>query len=105
MAKQPKRRIHHGPVKIGPRPPRSALPYPVAPTYVGYDQLPDFGIPKFTRVHLGRMMAAGLFPAAFQLSPNRIAWRLTEVQQWLANRPVARSVKGARRRAARGDAP
>jgi hypothetical protein len=102
MAKQLKRkRSHHGPSETGPRPPRSALPYPVAPTYVGYDQLANFGIPRFTRVHLGRMMAAGLFPVAFQLSPNRIAWRLTEVQEWLASRPVARSVKGVRRRAAR----
>jgi hypothetical protein len=96
-----KPRKHHGPAETGPRPPRSALSYPVAPTCVAYEQLPNFGVPRFTRVHLGRLMAEGSFPAAFQLSPNRIGWRLTEVQQWLANRPVARSVKGARRRAAR----
>jgi hypothetical protein len=98
MGKKLKRkRSHHGPAETGPRRPRSALPYPGAAIYVSYVDLPNHGVPRYTRVHLGRMMAAGLFPPAYQLSPNRIGWLLSDLETWKQNRPLARvlAVKGA----------
>ena len=62
--------------------------------FVTYDELPSHGVP-YTRVHLNRLMRKGLFPIAVQLSPNRIAWRVSDVEQWKANRPPARAVEAA----------
>ena len=90
MAKIVKRRSHHGPAETGPRLPRTALPYPGATVYVSYAELPNHGVPRYTRVHLGRMMSAGLFPPAYQLSPNRIGWLLSDLETWKQNRPLAR---------------
>jgi Prophage CP4-57 regulatory protein (AlpA) len=60
--------------------------------FVAYPDLPKHGIPPYCRVHLGRMMRAGQFPAAVQISANRIAWRANELAEWVASRPVARAV-------------
>jgi Prophage CP4-57 regulatory protein (AlpA) len=57
--------------------------------FITYDQLPDYGIPKYSRVHIRRLMARGLFPRPVMLSPNRIAWRKSEVAAWKASRPIA----------------
>jgi predicted DNA-binding transcriptional regulator AlpA len=54
--------------------------------YLRYDDLRALGI-KYSRVHLRRLMAAGRFPAAVQLSPNRIAWRQGDIVAWDASRP------------------
>jgi predicted DNA-binding transcriptional regulator AlpA len=55
--------------------------------FVSYEDLsPKHGI-DFTRVHLRRLMAKGQFPPAYQLSPNRVAWKLSELKVWKANRP------------------
>ena len=62
----------------------------VSDVFIPYDRLLDHGVP-YTRVHLNRLMRKGLFPVAVQLSPNRIAWRLADVEQWKASRPPARS--------------
>jgi predicted DNA-binding transcriptional regulator AlpA len=42
------------------------------------------------------MMRCGRFPAAVQLSPNRIAWRLSDLERWKEALPAARSVQQAR---------
>ncbi len=57
--------------------------------FITYDQLPDYGIPKYSRVHIRRLMARGLFPLPVMLSPNRIAWRQSDLAAWKASRPVA----------------
>ena len=54
--------------------------------FVAYQQLPEHGIPKYSRVHLRRLMARGLFPRAVYLTPNRCAWRLSDLVQWKASR-------------------
>jgi hypothetical protein len=60
--------------------------------YVPFPRLkPDYGIP-YTRVHLHRMMQRGQFPLAVQLSPNRIAWRPSDLDRWSASRPTAQSL-------------
>jgi hypothetical protein len=62
--------------------------------FVPYPHLRDHGI-HYTRVHLSRLVRAGLFPAPHQLSPNRIAWVLgpaddrNTIEHWLATRPIA----------------
>jgi hypothetical protein len=95
MGKKLKRkRSHHGPAETGPRP-RAALPHG-AIIYISYDELRDHGVP-WTRVHLNRLIEQGLFPAPHQLSTNRIAWTLDDLERWKASRPLARvpGVKGA----------
>ena len=57
--------------------------------FITYEELRSHGVP-YTRVHLNRLMHKGLFPVAVRLSPNRIAWRVADIEQWKANRPPAR---------------
>jgi prophage regulatory protein len=59
-------------------------------SFVPYSALRSHGI-FYTRVHLNRLMKAGTFPAAVQLSPNRVAWRLSEIESWKTSRPPARN--------------
>jgi predicted DNA-binding transcriptional regulator AlpA len=60
--------------------------------FVKYPELPDYGIPKYSRKHLLDMQRRGQFPRAVQLSPNRIGWRASELARWVASRPTARAV-------------
>lgn len=52
---------------------------------VSYAGLRALGV-RYSRVHLRRLTAKGRFPAPIQLSDNRIAWRLTDLERWLASR-------------------
>jgi predicted DNA-binding transcriptional regulator AlpA len=54
--------------------------------FVTYPDLTQHGIPKYSRVHLRRLMARGLFPQACYLSPNRVAWRISELNAWKSSR-------------------
>jgi predicted DNA-binding transcriptional regulator AlpA len=47
----------------------------------------------FSRKHLIDMMRRGQWPKALQVSPNRIAWRLSDLEAWKSNRPIARSLR------------
>ena len=62
---------------------------PVTDVFISYDELPQQGIPKYSRVHIRRMIARGVFPAAIQLSPNRVGWRLSDIVAWKRSRPTA----------------
>jgi prophage regulatory protein len=53
---------------------------------ITFDQLRDRGVP-YSRDHLRRLTKAGKFPAPFQLSVGRIAWREADVDQWIESRP------------------
>jgi hypothetical protein len=57
--------------------------------FITYDQLPKYGVPNYSRVHTRRLIARGLFPRPVMLSPNRIAWRLSDLEAWKASRPTA----------------
>jgi predicted DNA-binding transcriptional regulator AlpA len=59
--------------------------------FITYPELPDHGVPAFTRKHLIDMQRRGQFPRARQLSPNRIAWLADEITEWVASRPVAKT--------------
>lgn len=43
------------------------------------------GIP-YTPQHIARLEAAGRFPKRIQLGQNRVAWVLSEVDAWIAER-------------------
>lgn len=57
-------------------------------TFVLYAQLGDVGLPRYSRVYLRKMIARGQFPAPVQLSKRRIAWRLSDLEDWKRSRPV-----------------
>jgi hypothetical protein len=66
-------------------PPRSADDE----VFITYCQLPEHGVPIYSRVHTRRLIARGLFPRPVMLSPNRIAWRKSDLAAWKASRPKA----------------
>lgn len=37
-----------------------------------------------------RLMALNLFPSAIRLGPRAVGWRLTDIDQWLQERPDTR---------------
>ena len=68
----------------------------------------------YSRVHIGRLEHAGQFPLRLQIGPGRVAWRLTEIEDWLASRgrgaltgygAAAAHVAYSRARAAERDLP
>lgn len=50
---------------------------------------------RSTRIYLWRLMRRGAFPAARQVSSNRIAWDRTEVEAWQASRPPVSYARGS----------
>jgi predicted DNA-binding transcriptional regulator AlpA len=63
--------------------------------FVTYHELPNYGIPQYSRKHLLDLMKRNQFPAAVQLSANRVAWRVSSLREWIASRPTARAVADA----------
>lgn len=63
--------------------------------YVSFARLPEYGV-RYCRVHLRRLIARKKFPAPYRLSDHRIAWRLSEISDWLASRPRAGEVRDDR---------
>lgn len=50
-------------------------------------QLPDYGIP-YVLNHVRRLWKRGDFPVPLQISPHRIAWRVSDIKAWIdARRP------------------
>ena len=49
----------------------------------------------FKRVTLRRMQRRGVFPKQVKLTGNRVAWRRSEIEAWLANLQVSSSVQRA----------
>jgi prophage regulatory protein len=47
------------------------------------------GIP-YTPQHIARLEAAGQFPKRIKLGQNRVAWILSEVEEWLDQRIAKR---------------
>ena len=68
-------------------PNQGATRSPETEIFVAYGTLRQHGI-VYTRVHLRRLISRGLFPTPVYLSPNRIAWRLSDLAIWKATRPV-----------------
>src|SRR5262249_24359019 len=64
--------------------PEQAEP-PLDDVFIPFRRLPDHGV-AYSRAHLRRLIAGGLFPRPVMLSPNRIAWRRSDVLAWKASR-------------------
>ena len=47
-------------------------------------------IVPFPRVHLGRLEKAGRFPRRLKIGERRVAWRLSDVLQWIEDRAEER---------------
>ena len=45
----------------------------------------------YTPQHILRLEKRGLFPRRVQIGANRVAWLLSEVEQWIANRVASRN--------------
>ena len=73
------------PVLVGDEDAQLELPGINPDRFVRYPQLKDYGIP-FSRTHLADLEARGLFPSRVRLSANVIAWRLSEIIEWMHRR-------------------
>jgi predicted DNA-binding transcriptional regulator AlpA len=60
--------------------------------FVIYDELREFGIP-FSRKHILDLMRRSQFPAARQISANRVAWVRAEIEAYVITRPIARAAQ------------
>jgi predicted DNA-binding transcriptional regulator AlpA len=58
--------------------------------YVQFEKLQEYGV-HLQRRQLDRLTKRGQFPPKYQLSANRVGYLLTDVQRWVATRPLARS--------------
>jgi predicted DNA-binding transcriptional regulator AlpA len=63
--------------------------------FVNYRYLEDEGIMP-NRMTLARSIEQLCFPRPVELGKNRIAWRLEEVEAWLASRPRRMPKTGAK---------
>jgi predicted DNA-binding transcriptional regulator AlpA len=67
--------------------------------FVAYRELTGLGFVNpstgkaFSRKHLLDMMKWGQWPQAIQISPNRIAWKLSDLTKHHASLPVAWSMR------------
>jgi predicted DNA-binding transcriptional regulator AlpA len=53
--------------------------------YLRYDELKLHGI-GFSRQHLANLEVRGLFPRRFKLSDRAVAWKLSEIRDWINSR-------------------
>lgn len=70
------------------------MPTKAPEVFVPYSELSRYGI-RYSRIHITAMVKAGAFPAPRQMSPNRVAWRLSDLQQWIDSRPPVRAPASA----------
>ena len=73
------------------------LPVQGGSRVVVYEQLASMGI-IYSRVHIDRLERAGKFPRHINLSVNRIAWAMPEIESWLAGRVAERDAKVLKQR-------
>ena len=53
--------------------------------YLLRDELPS--VCRYSRQVMRRMIKDGEFPCPIEVSPNRFAWKESEIQSWLDSRP------------------
>jgi prophage regulatory protein len=66
-------------------PEKLALPEIGYDRFLRYSELKPIGVP-FSRQHLTVLEADGRFPKRVQLSERVIAWRLSEILEWMDTR-------------------
>ena len=52
------------------------------------------------RTTIYKKVADGTFPPPVKLTSNTVAWRSEDIDKWIAERPIADSVKGPHRKTA-----
>lgn len=57
--------------------------------FITYPDLQDHGI-RVSRISVNNWMDKGIFPPAIQISPNRVGWRLSDIERFKASRPPSR---------------
>jgi predicted DNA-binding transcriptional regulator AlpA len=62
-----------------------ALPEIGHDRFIRFSELKDYGVP-FSRQHIANLEALGRFPARVKLSDRVIAWRLSELREWMKQR-------------------
>ncbi len=67
-----------------------ALDLQISKIVVNYEELRDLGI-SYSKEHLRRLEADGLFPTRVRLSAARVAWMYTEIMAWIIDRAECRS--------------
>ena len=72
--------------------PRSSSPYPQSLRLITRSEL--LAIVPYTPQHILRLEKRGLFPRRIQIGPNRVAWLLSEIEEWVAVRVVERDRSG-----------
>jgi predicted DNA-binding transcriptional regulator AlpA len=68
---------------------RDADDDPALPMLARFTDLQDAGITN-NWTHLTRLIKEENFPQGFLLSRNIRAWKVSDIRQWLAERPTAR---------------
>ncbi len=48
----------------------------------------------YTPQHIYRLERAGAWPRRVRIGPNRVGWRLADVERWFAERPVVEPKAG-----------
>ena len=48
----------------------------------------------YTPQHIHRLERAGRFPRRLQLGPNRVGWRLVDIERWINERAPAATPAG-----------
>ncbi len=66
---------------------QNAIPIDKSKILLDYSALRDIGI-TYCAEHIRRLELSGLFPQRVRLGPGRVAWRLSEIEDWLDSRPV-----------------
>jgi prophage regulatory protein len=61
------------------------LPLPGFDRFVRYHDLKSLGVP-FSRQHLTILEESGRFPKRVKLSARLVAWRMSEIVDWMATR-------------------
>jgi predicted DNA-binding transcriptional regulator AlpA len=67
---------------------RPWAPSPPGSPLIIYEELAGYGI-RHSRKHLLDLMRAKKFPAARQISANRVAWVRAEIEAYVDSLPVA----------------
>lgn len=74
-------------------PDSTACGNPQPEKYLRFPDLRPRGIP-YCREWINRLIERGEFPSPVAIGANRIAWRESDIERFLASRPLARPASG-----------
>lgn len=66
-------------------------PVPAALSHLQFLTMKDISpLTTYTPQHIYRLERSGQFPRRVRIGPNRVAWKLSEIEKWLAEREIVR---------------